>query len=574
MMLFPAKLRFAAAVMTTAAVVAGATVQCAAADEAAPATAPALDAKFIKMDPLPKKLLTGQVFRVAITMKNTGTRSWGPAIKDHSVLRPQAPRDNTTWRTHFITQGQGTNCKPGSEFTYASYLKAPARPGEYVFQWRVARMDRGSYKGPATPFGEATPRAVVKVEKRPEEPRLPAPPAQDPSEKRVLGFDDFEYVGSFRIPDRAGQDLPFSHSGLALRKMKDGTKRMFFNYTLPGMVLVEVEIPALVKLSTKRSHAALKIAKVTKDWGKLTVKTPRIAGHDLKEIFPRGGFWWDDERSTLYWTWWHSYWCGAAPPVLAASKLTEDGQVTNYGPWFVGGNFKWYWGGVIPLPKDFARKYTGGNRLALGFGTGYSGTYAGSLGPSLGAIARPDPKTNTVATTPLLGYYKGDSAPRDGGYFLAGGSGWMGKQPDSPTRGYCGSGDLVRNGIFIDTPTKHGFIAFYLQQMGRVGYDYGAGTAAGYANWWYFYDPKDMGAVAKGLKKPGQVVPRSRTNVTLAGGLPLSYLSYIAGSCFDEEENLLYVYGVLSKGSIHAYRVKDAGGARQAAGDRRENLDK
>lgn len=60
----------------------------------------------------------------------------------------------------------------------------------------------------------------------------------------------------------------------------------------------------------------------------------------------------------------------------------------------------------------------------------------------------------------------------------------------------------------------------------------------------------------------GQVVPRSRTNVTLAGGLPLSYLSYIAGSCFDKEENLLYVYGVLSKGSIHAYRVKDAGSAR------------
>ena len=136
------------------------------------------------------------------------------------------------------------------------------------------------------------------------------------------------------------------------------------------------------------------------------------------------------------------------------------------------------------------------------------------------------------------------------------------------------SSDLVRNGIFIDTPTKHGFIAFYRQQMGRVGYDYGAVTAAGYANWWYFYDPKDLGAVAKGLKKPGQVMPRSRTNVTLAGGLPLAHLSYISGSCFDQEESLLYVYGVLSKGSIHAYRVREGGSARKAPGGSRENLDK
>jgi len=527
---------------------------------AAPAKAPGHDARLVKMTELPKKLLTGQVFRVAITMKNTGARSWGPEIPKHTVLRSQAPPDNTTWGTYFITQGQGTNCKPGGEFTYASWLRAPSTPGRYVFQWQVARMDRGSYKGPATVFGEPTPRAVIQVRQRPPEPATPPPPAQGPSAKKVLSFDDFEYAGSFKIPHGPGQDLPFSHSGLALRKAKDGAKRMFFNYTLPGMELVEVAIPPLIKLDATGEHKALKTAKVVKEWGRLAVKAPKVREHDeLKQIHANGGFWWDEAEGMLYWTWWHSYWCGGAPPVLGASRLPERGEATHYGPWSVtGGNHKWYWGGVIGLPKAFADKYTGGRTLALGFGTGYSGTYAGSLGPSLGAIDRPDPKKTTVPVTPLLGYYKGAAAPRDGGYFLAGGDGWMGKQPESPAKGTCGSGDLVRSGIYIDTPTRHGFLAFYFLQMGRLGYDYGAATAAGYAHWWYFYDPKDLGAVAKGLKKPGQVMPRSRTNVRLPPTGSRSYLSRITGSCFDPETKLLYVHAMLSNGCIHAYRLKDA----------------
>lgn len=314
------------AVVVVGAIAWGATVRHAAAEAAGqaqapgPANLPEYDAKFVRMDQLPKKLLTGQVFRAAITMKNTGTQSWGPEIKKHSVLRSEDPADNTTWGTHFFIQGQGTTCKPGNEFTYVSWLKAPSTPGEYVFQWRVARMDRGSYHGPSPPF----------------------PPPQDRSEKRVLSVDDFQYAGSFRIPDRSGQDLPFSHSGLALRNMTDGTKRLLFNYTLPGMVLVEVEIPALVKLDKNRNYGALKTAQVKQEWGSPAVKTPKIAGHDLEKIYPNGGFWWDDDKNILYWTWWHPYWCGEAPPVLAASKLAEDGTVTSYGPWFVRDHFKSY----------------------------------------------------------------------------------------------------------------------------------------------------------------------------------------------------------------------------------------
>ena len=73
--MLPNKLRSAVAALASAAVVAGVTAQYARAGQAAPAEKPELDAKFIKMAPLPKKLLTGQLFKVAITMKNTGTRN-------------------------------------------------------------------------------------------------------------------------------------------------------------------------------------------------------------------------------------------------------------------------------------------------------------------------------------------------------------------------------------------------------------------------------------------------------------------------------------------------------------------
>jgi hypothetical protein len=522
-----------------------------------PPTAPALDAAFVKMSELPKTLVAAELFKVSVTVKNTGSQEWGPQIPKHAVLRPVP--DDKTWGTHFIIQGQGKTCKSGQEFTFSSWLRAPDKPGEYVFQWSVARMDRGHYAGPATAFGEPTPRQVIRVEARPAEPPPPAPPAQDPSEKLVLSLADFEYAGSFRVPERRGQDVQFSHSGLALRPMADGSKRMFFNYTLPGMELVELDIPPLLKLGGKIDAKALKLAAVKKEWGRLSVPIGdhRIAEHEnMTEIFANGGFLWDRDKQILRWTWWHSYWTGGAPPILAASKLPEDGPSESIGPWFVSDHVKSYWGGVIELPKEFVARYTPGRPLALGFGTGYSGSYPGSLGPSLGAIPVPDPAADTLKVTMLLGYYGGDTAPRDGGYFMAGGTSWMGKQPDSPTRGYCTGSDLVRNAIFIDTPHKHGVLVFYRLQLGRIGYDYGAVTAAGNAQWWYFYDPKDLGGVAKGTIKPGAVVPRTRERVLLPDGSPLPG-SPVTGSCYDAETKLLYTYGPSSGRCIHAFRLKD-----------------
>ena len=156
--------------LTVAAVAIVAVSLLAAAAEAGEATtAPEYDAKFVRME-VPKKLKTDEVFKVVIVMRNTGTRSWGPANDAHGLLRSQDPTKNTTWGTNFIIQRQGTNCKVGKEFPYTSYLRAPHTPGEYSFQWRLTKRKGGAF------FGEATAREVIQVVKRPEEP-APAPSA-------------------------------------------------------------------------------------------------------------------------------------------------------------------------------------------------------------------------------------------------------------------------------------------------------------------------------------------------------------------------------------------------------------
>ena len=83
----------------------------------------------------------------------------------------------------------------------------------------------------------------------------------------MLTLDDFEYVGSFRLPPRVGEGgAGFSESGLALRKMQDGTKRLLVNYTHPRQVLFEVEIPELIRFE-QGDDKPLKTAQVRKIWG-------------------------------------------------------------------------------------------------------------------------------------------------------------------------------------------------------------------------------------------------------------------------------------------------------------------
>ena len=119
-------------------------------------TAPDHDSAFVRMA-VPARLTACDVFSVAITVRNTGTKPWaGPSFR----LRSADPRNNVTWGTNYILIAQGTSVGPGREYTFKSRLRAPAEAGTHRFQWQVCR-------GGTAWFGQATPVRTIEVAPRP-----------------------------------------------------------------------------------------------------------------------------------------------------------------------------------------------------------------------------------------------------------------------------------------------------------------------------------------------------------------------------------------------------------------------
>jgi hypothetical protein len=87
-------------------------------------------------------------------------------------------------------------------------------------------------------------------------------------------------------------------------------------------------------------------------------------------------------------------------------------------------------------------------------------------------------------------------------------------------------------------------------------------TSGGASHYWYIYNPKDLGEVAKGRAKAG-LVPHSMARVTYPGNNG-GAVSAILGACFDPEDKRLYLYKPfgfqLSRTEqpplIHVYTVK------------------
>ncbi len=200
---------------------------------AEPQTKPEYDAAFVKMI-VPDKVASHGVFPVTIAVRNTGPRTWeGPAVR----LRSISPPNNRVWGTDYILVAQGTAVKSGQEYAFRSHLKAPADLGTMKFQWQVCK-DGEKW------FGEVTPAKTIEVVAGPTTARKTSVPAHKAHDgKKVLAFEDFAYLGSFKPPkvvsDARGA---FSESGLALRPMPGGRDRLFVNYTHPGQVLFEIEI--------------------------------------------------------------------------------------------------------------------------------------------------------------------------------------------------------------------------------------------------------------------------------------------------------------------------------------------
>ncbi len=510
---------------------------------------------------VPAQVLTNQVFLAKITMKNTGGVAWQG--ESQPILYAQDPPRNKAWGTDFIYMRQGNSAKPGEEFTFISHSRAPGTPGEHVFQWRLGRRGRD---GQVIYFGQATAPRTIKVEARPA--LAPPPgPLQPTSGKRIMTFDDFEYVGSFKVPPQVGEGgAGFSESGLALRKMSDGTKRLFVNYTHPRQTLFEVAIPKPAKLQDG-DYRSLSVADVKKVWGSLRIAIPKSG--DVDSIAPNGGFWWDEGRSTLYWTYYHGYRTGEAPPVLAGSRLGDDGTITHAGPWRIpqpaSSHYKAYWGGITRLPKAFADQYTSGRTLAMGFGGYYSILRRAAAGrrwrPSPSPTRRgrpsiwssswpipPAPQRPAMATTSTA------TVPAE--------SGTMCPPIRTSARGRWMTG--AARASSSTCPTSMGISRWSAWAPAESAMTTAASTRPATRSGGTSTAPTSLAGLQRTRRKLGEILPHSRAKVSYPA-TPADAPDHwaVTGACFDGDEKLLYLYkpgiipvGKERHGCVHVYRVR------------------
>ena len=511
----------------------------------------------------PVQLVTDQVFRLAIVVKNTGSATWGQvydAGQRGATFMSRGPDYNETFGTFFLSPNQGSLVSPDATFTYDVSLRAPAAPGEYTMIWQlvdwiIPYIYRPNMDYPTRPFyGEAV---VVRITVAPR-PELPPPTPRVPG---VLDIYDFEYEGSFSMPSvpgiPQGDEKAFFESGITLRTV-NGEKRMLLATGTYQQSVYEVAIPKLGKF-------------VGNDWSDIPIAELRTVFGGLSKdaaATSNGTMWYDEESDLLYWTNWNSYYTQGSIsfPVLRSARL-DGGVLTEVQQWFQpedrgGAPLKSFWGGVARLPDSFAQKYTGGRKLALGFGGNYSINASAPWGPSLAAVSADARVSGDMDLLPIIYSSIYNRAFRDGNYFY---STWSAENPGKPWEGTWSTVDFITSGLFIDLPDKKGYVTFARQAIGRIGYDYGGDNWNGKnQNVWYFYDFDTLGAAATGAIGRISVMPSSISVVEYPYDVTKDDQK-ATGSCFDPETRRLYLYtlnalrrgGLYNDPVVHVYKVKE-----------------
>ena len=515
------------------------------------------------------EVMAGQVFSFAVTVRNTGTASWGnlaePEDRFASLLSCD-PDLNETFGTYFIVPDRGSHVPPGSEYTFDTHLPAPAEPGEYVMSWRLADWMYSGNKDPVDFYGDTAAVAVNVV------PHTSRPPDPAPRGPDAPDISDFIYEGSFKLPvvpispDVPNNENAFSDTGITLRTV-DGERRMLLTTGTYVHSLYEIAIPEPGKIVGSDFSAAPE-AELRTVFGVL----PK---DDVAER--NGTLWYDEREELLYWTNIHGYYTtpdfGHIPefPVLRSARLGAGGVLTEVKQWYfpiagMPSAYKSFWGGVTGIPDGFAEKYTGGRRLGLGFGGAYSMIQTASLGPSI-AAASADMSSDELDFQNIMYYPYPQAASRDGNYFLSGTS-YHSHNPVEPWRGTWVDGDIIGSGVFIDLPDKKCYIAFARQAVGRMAYDYGGSNYNSKGqNAWYFYDYETLGDAALGIT-PNNGLQQYDTVIVGYPYEPTANTQVVAGSCFDAGTRRLYLYarsaldsgGMYRDNVVHVYRVAESGG--------------
>lgn len=401
---------------------------------------------------------------------------------------------------------------------------------------------------------------------------------QEPLDRPTLTQADFEYLGSFKTPLRVGKwSTAWSTGGLTHRYVKDQLHFLSTSHVYSGGLVYEMNYPGLAKQDPRPQ------ARVVHDWGDIYTGHKWVDNDKgsarLYGSVATFGLLWDEPTKRLYWNYGHLYNAtNSSNPCFGYSTLDDTtGTAKGIGAWRLEGRSEKYGrGGCVRLPKWFANAYTGGKSLGVGFGGNWSVITTASLGPALCAVTDPDvstqPDRSFVKTVPLVGYPFGapgrvDRCHRNPDYITPLENGiW---NPRGGVGFWTWSDVIYGGGVWIDTPTRHGFLVFPSLGQGKVWYEKSDRHTQGGSMWWMVYDPKDLARVATGRRRQWQIQPASswkQVYPPLEADRPAfsgDPGNMVGGATFDPNTNTLYllvthVYKieVESYPMIYAWRVR------------------
>jgi hypothetical protein len=363
---------------------------------------------------------------------------------------------------------------------------------------------------------------------------------------------DFTYLGAFSLPDSSGGIGTAWGHALAHRYV--GNQLRFFSTTsrvqgIPTSQVYEVLYPGC-------ATSNYPTASIVRHWGNIYHGkrwNDCTSSADSGYVY---GLFWDEADKRLYWNYGDAYNASSGNNCcLGASTLNDnDGTSVAIAAWRMGASrgCKMAQGGMTSVPDWFATQYTNGRRLAVGFGGRASAESTGpsSDGPALAAIDPPNaPNQNDLpGYTALCGY------PAAGDVYYCQRPGDYTDQIHVPARGPNGSiggwqwmDFIFQTGVWIDTPTKQGFLFMPFLGHGNIYYQSSDIHSQRAKHWWFVLNPMDFAAVAQGNKLQSNVFPASWWEIqypTYSYPLPPQdgepYQTAL-GVTFDSTTNRLYV---------------------------------
>jgi hypothetical protein len=383
--------------------------------------------------------------------------------------------------------------------------------------------------------------------------RVPTP-ASGKGPKALLQPSDFTYLGYYDIQTN-GANSPYAQ-GLTHRYV-DGDLRL---------------------LSLQNNGQLDEISLAGRVFGEL-IATPIRSWQGIGGMRDYKGFWWEEAKQRLWSVTATSVTTTIVPTQIYTRTLNDDGSVNNVrGPISLEGiAAKRVFGGIQPVPDWFQQQHGVGPYI-VGWGGGTSLIMAGgnaSIGPTMYAMPDPDAYGNGTsissrvfktimdcspatqhrgvrATHPLNYLDGGDPRPNSptppSGPPVASGR-WL--SPRSDGKGWWTPCDSYWNtGQWIDTPTKHAFIAI-LSGFGGKAYYMASDVHCDYMQLeLHVFDPERLGQAAQGRVAPYAIEPTHMIELELPGLSRQGRKTHmtpgqgVGGATYDAREKKLYLLGL------------------------------